>query len=120
METIIIDLSNFKSSNNTLFTGRPQGEETRKRLNLNKIDKDNSIISFVIPEGTTSFNPSFYLGLLFDSIKALGIEGFHKKYRFTFKDDNKKIINVLKDNLIDGERNAINVINKKSGLSKFL
>ena len=67
--------------NSTTFTGRPQGKEVRLNLGLSALDSSIENICVEIPEGTTSFNPSFYLGLFYDSILNLGgLDAFKKKY----------------------------------------
>lgn len=114
-----IDLLKYRGNKSTLFTGRPQGEAVREELNLNTIDKSTEHITFKIPKGTTSFNPSFYLGLLYESIKNMGIEKFDSKYSFIIEDENQYIIEVLKENLEDGKRNAINTLENKTGFKRF-
>ena len=70
----------------TTFTGRPQGMQLRDTLKLDALDTDSNSYIIRIPEGTSSFNPSFYLGLFFPSIKKLkGIEGFKNKYEIIFQ-----------------------------------
>ena len=66
----------------------------------------------IIPEGTTSFNPSFYLGLLYDSFKNLG-KDFDNKYKFVIEDEDQeiRIRSVIEANLEDGKRNAFNSLN---------
>lgn len=64
----------------TSFSGRPEGEKVRKELKIAVKDDDNNDYIITMPEDTTSFNPSFYLGLLFESIKKMGMEKFKKKY----------------------------------------
>jgi len=110
-KTITIDLTEFRGKSSTLFTGRPQGVSARKKIKLDKEDTLARNVHFKIPKGTTSFNPSFYLGLLYDSIKKLGIEKFENKYDFIFEDENQKLINILKNNLEDGRRYALNNLN---------
>jgi hypothetical protein len=120
METIRIDLGNYKNNSSTVFTGRPQGKEVREKIGLDKIDKDNNKAAiFVVPEDTTSINPSFYLGLLYDSFKKLGIEGFKKKYSFNVLVKNAEMLNELNKNLADGFRNANNFLNNKSAFQIF-
>ena len=114
-----ISLAQFRGNKSTLFTGRPQGEEARKKLKLDEFDKIDVEVELLIPDDTTSFNPSFYLGLLFDSIKKLGVENFSKKYHLVLESDDIDTISVLKSNLDDGMRNAINTIEQRTGLSKF-
>ena len=67
-------------SGSTSFSGRPEGEDVRKKLKIAKLDKDQYKYVIKMPPDTTTFNPSFYLGLLFESIKALGMEKFKEKY----------------------------------------
>jgi len=114
-----INLLQFRGNNSSLFTGRPQGNDAREELKLDEKDNTKDTYTFIIPKGTTSFNPSFYLGLLYKSIKKLGIEKFESKYKFEFEDKvNEEIIKVLKDNLEDGRRNALNSMNKKNSFKK--
>ncbi len=120
METKRIDLYKFRGQDSSLFTGRPQGESARKELNLDKNDKMGNKIVFVIPNETTSFNPSFYLGLLFDSIKYFGFDKFENYYTFEIADTNPEIKKVLFSNLEDGKRNALNTLLGKTGLSRFI
>ncbi len=120
MGKVIIELSKYKSAKSLIFTGRPQGEEVRKLLNLDELDKSNDTVVFVIPDDTISFNPSFYLGLLFPSYKKLKPEGFDLKYSFEINSDNPDIVRVINKDLIDGKRNAINSLeNPNSGFSSF-
>lgn len=121
MERKIIDLTKFRGNSSSLYTGRPQGEQTRAELGLNKLDSKKEIqIEFIIPKGTSSFNPSFYLGLLYESLKKLGISEFDKKYFFAIADENPEIQKVLTENLNDGRRNAINTLEGKTGFGRFL
>jgi len=120
-ENIILDLARFKSSKSTNFTGRPQGTAARKDLALSRLDMESNVkVTLKIPEGTTSFNPSFYLGLLYDSFKKLGIEGFKKKYVFHISSENVETKRVLEKNLEDGMRNAVNALDNKNILKEFI
>ena len=120
METKKINLLKYRGNESSLFTGRPQGEAARADLNLNKNDKEKKTIAFIIPKETTSFNPSFYLGLLFESIKYFGFEEFEKYYTFEIADEDPEIRKVLQTNLDDGKRNALNTIMGKTGLGRFI
>ena len=115
-----IDLGKYKASNSTIYTGRPQGESVRDKIELDKEDKNLEKIIFLIPEETTSLNPSFYLGLLFKSIKKLGIEAFTEKYSFDMATKDESTKTVLQRNLEDGMRNALNIIDHKTGLRLFI
>lgn len=120
-EKIDIDLRGFKVSQSTVFTGRPQGEDVRKVIDLNKYDKEEDTeIHIHIPEGTTSFNPSFFLGLLYDSIKSLGLDNFNNRYKIIFDDTNEEIKKLLQRNISDGLKYAENALNQRTGISVFL
>jgi hypothetical protein len=120
MNKIIIELSKYKNAKSSIFTGRPQGEEVRKILNLDDLDKSDDKIEFIIPDDTLSFNPSFYLGLLFPSYKKLRPEGFDLKYSFIVNSDNIDIVRVINKDLLDGKRNAINSLESpNSGFASF-
>lgn len=117
----VIDLKKYRGNASTIFTGRPQGEEARRDLKLDDLDKSSDLeIQFVIPEGTTSFNPSFYLGMLYHSYKNLGINGFSEKYKFLIRETTPEIRKVIEENIEDGVRNAINEFEKKTGLWPFI
>lgn len=103
--------------NSTAFTGRSEGEKVRIDLMLDKKDKDSNLYEIVIPAHTTSFNPSFYLGLFFDSIKRLGgIDNFKKKYTIAYAEENAQLIEILKKNIEECERKANNEYIGKTGL----
>ena len=91
------------------FSGRPNGIEVRKELNLDEKDKDHFTYKIELPSDTTSFNPSFYLGLFFDSIVTLkGIESFKEKYHIDIKSINKDFQTVIEENLQECSRKAYN------------
>jgi hypothetical protein len=120
MDKKTINLGKYRGNNSSYFTGRPQGEEVRKVLNLDSIDSSDTIVEFEIPIGTTSFNPSFYLGLLFKSFELLGQEAFEQKYEFNILDEKDEIRQVIKSNLEDAKRNALNSLKNRGGFKKFI
>lgn len=92
--------------NSTSYTGRPEGNDVRKQLKLEKLDGDKKQYVITMPSDTTSFNPSFFLGLFYESMKKLSWNGFNQKYVFDIsymKDDLKSVI---KDNLEECYRKA--------------
>lgn len=119
METNRIDLLEYRGVNSTMFTGRPQGEQVRKKLNFDSVDNSSKKIILEIPTGTTSFNPSFFLGLLFDSISNLGIEEFKQKYEFDLSNVDSEFKTIINDDIEDGMRHAKNSINPNFGLESF-
>src|SRR5438445_13479250 len=105
-----LDLLNYRGIKSTVYTGRPQGEEARRKMGLDKLDRENDCVSFLIPIDTTTITPSFFLGLLYDSIKKLTFEKYKSKYLFNFGKMNPDRIEILKKDIQEGERNAINSI----------
>jgi hypothetical protein len=97
---IEIDLANYRGNSSTTFTGREQGKTVRIKLELEKIDS-KSKVKIKIPKGTTSFNPSFFLGLFYESIKkSKTIEVFNTRFNFVFDDDeNPEIKEIIKKNI---------------------
>lgn len=115
-----IDMLKFRGNNSTVYTGRPQGEAARKELKLDEFDTGAGNVRFIIPKNTTTITPSFFLGLIFDSIKKLGIETYRKKYTFVFEDFGDDMKKILESDIAEGERNAINSLTAKGGLGRFL
>lgn len=111
-------LPEHRGIDSNTFTGRPQGKQLRKDLKLDSKDTDDNIYEITIPQETTSFNPSFFLGLFFDSIKKLkGYKHFEEKYSFTFLEENVILLEGLEDDFIEIKRQAINEFEGKTGLS---
>lgn len=116
METINLTIEH-RGRNSTTFTGRPQGQSVRESLFLSNFDRDNVTRLVTIPCGTTSFNPSFYLGLFFDSISFLkGVDNFKKHYIIEILDGNLKIKKNLELNIAECERQARNEYVGKTGI----
>lgn len=115
-----IKIGKFRGNNSSSFTGRPQGKNARKELHLDNIEEKFDKVKIIIPESTTSFNPSFFLGMFYESIKKLGVKKFNDKYQFVFEDKNSKTINFLNKNIQEGLRHAKNEIESEGGLLNFL
>jgi hypothetical protein len=113
------NLRAYRPGNTTSYIGRQQGEDVRRQLSLEKLDDENEQVSLMLPADTTSFNPSFFLGLLYKSIKKLGMEGFQDKYRIIFETNDEAVKAVLQKNIDDGYRNAINSLDNRNGISVF-
>src|SRR5437762_294074 len=106
-----LPLSKYKGgSRSSVYTGRPQGELARNDLKLSQLDANTIQIRFVIPAGTTAITPSFFLGLLFDSIKKMGFDQYKVKYSFRFEEEDPEIVGILQSNIAEGERNAFNTL----------
>ena len=104
------------SSRGTAFAGRPEGQQVREELKLKTLDMDVNLYSIVLPDDTTSFNPSFYLGLFFESVKKLGWSKFQEKYQFDYTIFRPVLAEVIRQNIDECERKAKNELNKKTGL----
>ena len=100
----------------TAFAGRPEGQQVRDELKLKALDADVNIYSIVLPDDTTSFNPSFYLGLFFESIRDLGWSRFQEKYQFDYSVFRPALAVIIRQNIEECERKAKNELNKKTGL----
>ena len=110
-----------RGDKSTTFTGRPQGMTLRISINLDKLDKDNNNYVIVIPSRTTSFNPSFYLGLFFKSIKTLGgLNKFKVKYEIKFEEENSELRDLLMERSLDCEREADNEFLGVTGLDSII
>ncbi|MFC1226655.1 hypothetical protein ACFE6N_22820 [Pedobacter sp. BG31] len=112
-----LNLRQYRPVSSYSYSGRPQGEKVREKLNLSEIDKSNEEVEFIIPSDTTSFNPSFFLGLLYESIQSLGLDKFNSKYTIKVETEDPERRKFINSNIEDGFRHAYNSINKKTGLS---
>lgn len=92
--------------NSTSFTGRQEGKDVRKQLKLDQLDEDDKLYVVTMPSDTTSFNPSFFLGLFYDSMKKLSWERFNEKYIFDISDMEDSLEAVIKENLEECYRKA--------------
>ncbi|WP_296378156.1 hypothetical protein [Winogradskyella sp.] len=110
---LLIDLMPYRGNKSTSLTGRPQGKDVRTELKLDLIEKDYSGIRVMIPLGTTSFNPSFFLGLFYPSIKSLGdIDSFKTKFSFSFNENESEILKeIISDNIDEALTYAQNSLN---------
>ncbi len=100
----------------TSFSGRPEGEKVRKVFSLDDKDIDGNSYIIEIPSGTSAFNPSFFLGLLYPSIKVLGVDKFVSKYQFGLDCLTPTLKSLIYDDLQEGLRNASNEICSSTGL----
>jgi len=87
-----------------VFSGRDNGEEARKKFNLDYADDNVKDVIVIVAHDTYSFNTSFFLGMFGPSVKKLGIFGFKEKYQFVCEDLIQKSINndierAFKDNI---------------------
>lgn len=116
METIYLD-SKYRGANSNCFTGRKEGQEARKELKLDEKDSDSNSYAIQIPASTTSFNASFYLGLLFASIaKFRTMEAFDAKYVIKYDALEEELKPIIKANIDECRRKAANELVGSTGL----
>ena len=71
----------------------------------------------MIPASTTSFNASFYLGMLFTSISNLGsMDAFDKKYVISYDKLEDDLRPIIQANIEECRRKAANEIAGTTGL----
>lgn len=116
MKTIQLLKEHRGGKNSTSFAGRKEGKLVRDTLKLDALDNDDNKYSINIPEDTTSFNPSFYLGLFYDSIEKLTWEGFISKYQFDLNNLSEPLKSIISRNLEECERKAKNECTGLTGL----
>jgi hypothetical protein len=105
-----IDLLPFRTKNSRSFIGRADGKTARAQLMLDTCDKNEEEYTFILPADTTSFNHSFFLGFVRESVETLGVDRYIRKYHFLIKNNDKDIIEALTKNLQDGLRNVVNTM----------
>ena len=103
-----IDLKNYIDSKKVL-AGRTNGENIRKKITLEKIEKENEKIEIIIPNDVFSFNSSYFLGMFGESVKKLGKEKFEEKYQFNTNNES------IKMNIKDGIDEALNNVDVFGG-----
>ena len=105
-------------TNSTTFSGRPEGADVRAVINVSKYDAMAGIIKVTIPSDTTSFNPSFFLGLFYESVKTLGsVDAFKAKYQIDLSNfENEEQRKLIEADIADSYRRCENEMNKKTGL----
>ena len=116
MKTIELLKERRGGKNSTSFAGRNEGKSVRDTLKLDILDKDAEKYIIHIPEDTTSFNPSFYLGLFYGSIEKLTWKGFISKYRFNLNNILEPLKSIISRNIEECERKAENEYNGLTGL----
>lgn len=77
-----IDLTKYAGREEIVLSGRPKGEELRRKLGLEEKEQQADIITIIVPQHVVSLNSSFFLGLFTDSVRRFGEEGFRSKYSF--------------------------------------
>lgn len=119
METIKLTKEHRGGAKSTSFSGRPEGQAVRKSLSIDdNYDSKEGPFNVIIPNDTTSFNPSFFLGLFYNSVKKLGsVEEFKKKFVFDLSNfDNYELRGLVEEDLEDCYQRCSNELNNLTGL----
>lgn len=116
MQIIELNSEHRGGGKSTSFTGRPEGKSVRENLRLSEFDRSEDTYSIKIPNDTTSFNPSFYLGLFYESITLLKWELFQKKYIFDLSNMPDELRLIIEGDLQECERKAKNELSGLTGL----
>jgi hypothetical protein len=77
-----IDLSEVRVSGTRVYSGQPRGKAARQQFRVDALDREDGVVTVLIPPDTYSIGPSFLLGLFEPSIIKLGKDGFFAKYKF--------------------------------------
>lgn len=118
MRTINLTKEHRGGAQSTTFSGRPEGEAVREELKLDVLDNSSEPVTITIPNDTTSFNPSFFLGLLFKSVKKMGsVDAFKKRFTFDFSNyTDVELLKYVEKDIEDSYRRCVNELNQKTGL----
>jgi hypothetical protein len=80
----------------TIFSGYENGKSFRESYGLSTLDKDNQSYKFVFPDFVMAVTSSFFRGVFYESIEALGTDRFEEKYKF----EGPNSLHVVKDALV--------------------
>lgn len=104
---LTIDLKHY-IQNKKVLSGRENGVNLRKKLEIDKKENENDEIKIIIPQDVFALNSSYFLGWLGKSVRDLGKENFEKKYKFECNE-------IVKLNIEDGINDALNNIDVFGG-----
>lgn len=104
---LTIDLKQY-IQNKKVLSGRDNGVNLRKKLEIDKKENENDEIKIIIPQDVFALNSSYFLGWLGKSVRNLGKENFEKKYHFECNE-------IVKLNIEDGINDALNNIDVFGG-----
>ena len=81
-----IDLSEVRVSGTRVYSGQPRGKAARQYFRVDSLDREDGVVTVLIPSDTYSIGPSFLLGLFEPSVKKLGEDRFFAKYKFPWNE----------------------------------
>jgi hypothetical protein len=77
-----IDLGEVRVPGTRVYSGQPRGKAARQHFRVDSLDREEGVVTVLIPSDTYSIGPSFLLGLFEPSIIKLGEDRFFAKYKF--------------------------------------
>lgn len=118
MRTIELTKEHRGGSKSTSFSGRPEGQAVRIELSIDKCDNEEESFIIRIPPDTTSFNPSFFLGLFYDSVKKVGsVDKFKNKYKLDLSNfNNNELRSLIEQDFEDCYQRCNNELNNLTGI----
>ena len=99
VESVKVDLDNYRSPGGRVFAGRDRGRRARKRAKLDEHDGQGRQVEVHVPEDTFSVTSSFFLAMFGPSIRRHGKERFRKLYSFTGWDATKVVDHGIREAL---------------------
>ena len=110
VKTKKIKMGDYLTSGSSIYSGRDCGVNARRLSHLDEIEQECDEIVFLFPENTWGINPSFYGGLLEESVrKAKNCTDFLEKYKFLYYDE-KESNDSLKTDLQEDLQYVLNSI----------
>ncbi len=77
-----IDLSEVRVPGTRVYSGQPRGKAAREHFNVDALDREDTVVTVLVPPDTYSIGPSFLLGLFEPSIIRFGKEKFYIRFKF--------------------------------------
>ena len=99
--TFTIKLDKYLRNVGDILSGRDIGQDIRKKIDLENLEKQYDKIEIVLPEYVIGINPSFFLGFLGDSVRNCSSkENFLDKFQIIYDiDKNTYLIEDIEDGI---------------------
>lgn len=78
----IFPINKIQDKTYKVLSGKDLGEKARTYFNLDLLDSQSNIVTFIVPDDVFSINSSFFSAMFQKSIKTLGIAKFREQYIF--------------------------------------
>jgi hypothetical protein len=83
MNSITLNIGDYRTFGARIFTGRDRGEEVRNKSKINDLVESYDEIQIIVPDDIITINPSFLEELFRDVVIKLGKTIFYEKFKFT-------------------------------------